>query len=153
MSDHITFLDNKLHFWKGNFSRFSNLPEYMATVTVKYTLAVVDLWPEFSNMFTDFKSNTKQWICFQPPFSVQIWPCSWQYSNGNNWLTMQQRPKRKIQCQAVWFTFQIFWKEHSSSNLFSRPEKGFPLWKYLLMQAGFKISKTRELITLRIKYI
>jgi len=31
----------------------------MATVTVKYTLAVADLRPEFSNMSTDFKSNKK----------------------------------------------------------------------------------------------
>ena len=141
--DHIRSLDNKLQvwklqLWKGNFTHFSSLSECMATVTVKYTLAVDDQRPEFSN---NFKSNKNQWICFQPPFTVHIRQCSWQYSNGNNWFAMQQWPKRKIQCQAVWFLFQIYGKEHFSNNLFSCPENGFPLWKYLLIQAGFSRMK------------
>jgi hypothetical protein len=44
----------------------------MATATVKYSLAVADLCPEFSNMFTDFESNKKSMNLFSIHFSEPI---------------------------------------------------------------------------------
>jgi hypothetical protein len=70
--DHTRSLDNKLQLLKGNFTHFSSLSECTATVIVKYTLTVADLRPEFSDMFTDFKSNKKSMDLFYTPFSVHI---------------------------------------------------------------------------------
>ena len=125
---------------KGNCTHFSSLSECMASHCEIYFSSC---WSKakFTNMFLDFKSNKKSMNLFSNPFSVHIRQCSWQYSNGNNWFTKQQLPKRKIQCQALWFLVQIYWQEHFSSNLFSCPENGFLLWKYLLMRAGFSRMK------------